>query len=145
MTSSRSLLLRALFDQPRDRTAEELAYEIHRIAPDINMSTVYRNLDELERLGMVVHAHLGYGPTVYNLAALAHGHLVGEICAAVIETPAELFDSLARAAVPGTPSTSTRVISRCSTAVRTVVASSEVARRVRFKADPRAAATQGAS
>jgi len=101
ITSSRRLLLQALFDDPRERTAEELGQEIHRIAPDINMSTIYRNLDELERLGVVVHAHLGHGPAVFSLAALAHGHLVCEECGAVIELPAELFDGLAGAARSG--------------------------------------------
>jgi Fur family ferric uptake transcriptional regulator len=95
ITSSRRLLLQALFNNPEERTAEELAEEIHRVAPDVNMSTVYRNLDELEQVGVVVHAHLGHGPAVFSLAALAHGHLVCEECAAVIEIPAELFDTLA--------------------------------------------------
>jgi Fur family ferric uptake transcriptional regulator len=98
ITPSRRLLLQVLFDNPRDRTAEELAEEIHRVAPDVNMSTIYRNLDELEEAGVVVHAHLGHGPAVFNLAALAHGHLVCEQCAAVIETPSALFESLAQTA-----------------------------------------------
>jgi Fur family transcriptional regulator, ferric uptake regulator len=97
ITSSRRLLLQTLFDDPRERTAEELAEEIHRIAPDVNLSTIYRNLDDLEQLGVVVHAHLGHGPAVYGLAALAHGHLVCENCEAVIELPADLFDDLAGA------------------------------------------------
>jgi Fur family ferric uptake transcriptional regulator len=98
ITSSRRLLLEVLFDNPRDRTAEELAAEIHQVAPDVNMSTIYRNLDELEEAGIGVHAHLGHGPAVFNLAALAHGHLVCENCAAVIETAADIFESLARTA-----------------------------------------------
>jgi Fur family transcriptional regulator, ferric uptake regulator len=98
ITGSRRLLLQVLFDHPRDRTAEELAEQIHQVAPDIAMSTVYRNLEELEQEGVVVHAHLGHGPAVYNLATLAGGHLVCDTCAAVIETSPELFDNLARAA-----------------------------------------------
>jgi Fe2+ or Zn2+ uptake regulation protein len=98
VTSSRRLLLHALFDVPRDRTAEELAAEVHAKAPDINLSTIYRNLDELERLGVVLHAHLAHGPATYHLAALAHGHLVCEQCGAAIEAPADLFSGLSQAA-----------------------------------------------
>ena len=60
------------------RTAEELGAEVQAIAPDVHMSTIYRNLDDLERLGVVVHAHLGHGPATYHLAAGAHGHFVCE-------------------------------------------------------------------
>jgi Fe2+ or Zn2+ uptake regulation protein len=98
VTHSRRLLLHALFDVPRDRTAEELAAEIHAKAPDVNLSTVYRNLDELERLGVVLHAHLAHGPATYQLAALAHGHLVCEQCGVAIEAPDELFSGLSQVA-----------------------------------------------
>ena len=98
VTSSRRLLLHALFDMPRDRTAEDLAAEIQAKAPDINLSTVYRNLDELERLGVVLHAHLAHGPATYHLAARAHGHLVCEECGATIETPGDVFTGLAQTA-----------------------------------------------
>ncbi len=98
VTSSRRLLLRALFDTPGHRTAEELAEEVQAQAPDVHLSTIYRNLDELERLGVVVHAHLGHGPATYHLAAGAHGHFVCEECGAMIEAPDELFQGLSQTA-----------------------------------------------
>jgi len=98
VTSSRRLLLHALFDEPRDRTAEEIAAEIQTNSPDVNLSTIYRNLDELERLGVVVHSHLAHGPATYHLAALAHGHLVCESCGTTIEAPPDLFSGLSRSA-----------------------------------------------
>jgi Fur family ferric uptake transcriptional regulator len=98
VTSSRRLLLRALFDSADHHTAEELAAEVQREAPDIHLSTIYRNLDELERLGVIVHAHLGHGPATYHLAASAHGHFVCEECGKMIEAPDALFVGLARAA-----------------------------------------------
>ena len=98
VTSSRRLLLRALFGANGHRTAEELALEVHAQAPDIALSTVYRNLDELERLGVIVHAHLGHGPATYHLAASAHGHFVCEECGTMVEAPDALFGGLAKAA-----------------------------------------------
>jgi Fur family transcriptional regulator, ferric uptake regulator len=98
VTSSRVLLLRALFDAHGHRTAEELGAEVRAVAPEVHISTIYRNLDDLERLGVVVHAHLGHGPATYHLAAGAHGHFVCEACGAMIEAPDEIFGGLSRAA-----------------------------------------------
>jgi Fur family ferric uptake transcriptional regulator len=97
-TNSRRLLLHALFDARDHVSAEDLARQVQERAPDIHLSTIYRNLEELERLGVVVHAHLGHGPASYHLADAAHGHLVCEECGAMIEAPSELFSTLSRAA-----------------------------------------------
>jgi Fe2+ or Zn2+ uptake regulation protein len=98
ITSSRRFLLRALFDSEGHRTAEELATEVQAQAPDVHLSTIYRNLDELERLGIIVHAHLGHGPATYHLANSVHGHFVCEECGKMIEAPDAIFASLAKAA-----------------------------------------------
>jgi Fe2+ or Zn2+ uptake regulation protein len=98
VTSSRRLLLRALFEARGHRTAEQLAAEVQTGAPEVHLSTIYRNLDELERLGVIVHAHLGHGPATYHLASSAHGHFVCEGCGTMIEAPDELFGGLARVA-----------------------------------------------
>ena len=37
-------------------------------APDVHLSTIYRNLEELEHLGLISHSHLGHGPSSYLLA-----------------------------------------------------------------------------
>ncbi len=98
VTSSRRLLLHALFDEPRHWTAEELAEVVQAQAPDVNLSTIYRNLNELERLGVIVHAHLGHGPATYHLAAGAHSHFVCEACGKSFEAPDELFRGLSKSA-----------------------------------------------
>lgn len=98
ITTSRRLLVEALFGSAAHRTAEELAAVVQNGAPDVHLSTVYRNLDELERLGVVVHAHLGHGPATYHLAARTHGHLVCEVCQATVEAPDEMFAELSTAA-----------------------------------------------
>ena len=98
VTSSRRLLLEALFAGPDHRTAEDLAETVQSEAPDVALSTVYRNLEELEKLGVVVHSHLGHGPATYHLASAAHGHFVCQECGVAVEAPDELFRSLARAA-----------------------------------------------
>jgi Fur family ferric uptake transcriptional regulator len=99
VTTPRRLLVRSLFEAAGHRTAEELAAEIQAQAPDVSISTVYRNLEELERLGVVVHAHLGHGPATYHLASAAHGHLACEKCDAHVEIPDGFFADLRRRAI----------------------------------------------
>jgi Fur family transcriptional regulator, ferric uptake regulator len=98
VTSSRRLLLHVFFDEPGHWTAEELAEAVQAQAPDIHLSTIYRNLEDLERMGVIVHAHLGHGPATYHLAAGAHCHFVCEECGDVFEAPDELLKSLSRSA-----------------------------------------------
>lgn len=95
VTNARRQLVTALFSSREHRTAEDLALEIQQRAPDVHISTVYRNLEELERLGVVVHAHLGHGPASYHLTSRAHSHLVCEVCGVAIEAPDEMFQRLA--------------------------------------------------
>ena len=52
----------------------------------------------LERLGVVVHTHLGYGPAAYQLASHAHAHFICEQCSTRSEAPDELFGGLTRMA-----------------------------------------------
>jgi Fe2+ or Zn2+ uptake regulation protein len=73
-TPARRLLLAALFRDRRHRSAEELADDVQAQAA-VNISTIYRNLGELVRLGVVGRSHLGSGPAAYHLASATHGHL----------------------------------------------------------------------
>jgi len=98
VTTARRQLLQALFDSSEHCTAEDLAAEVHRRAPDVHISTIYRNLDELERLGVIVHSHLGHGAATYHLASVAHSHFVCEVCGTAIEAPKAMFDALAEQA-----------------------------------------------
>ena len=68
-------------------TADDIASAVQAEHPDVHLSTVYRTLDALERLGAVNRLNLGAKGAVYHLAdpAHAHHHLVCEQCGAVIE------------------------------------------------------------
>ena len=99
VTTPRRLLISALIEAAGHRTAEELAETVHTLAPDVHLSTIYRNLEELERLGLVSHSHLGHGPATYHLASEVHGHFVCEECGALFEAPDQLFASLASVAL----------------------------------------------
>ena len=96
-TPSRRVLLEVLFDADGYLSAEELAEAVQAWSPDVHLSTIYRNLEELERLGVVVHSHVGHGPATYQLASLARAHLICEECGVAIEAPDEIFRGLSRA------------------------------------------------
>jgi Fe2+ or Zn2+ uptake regulation protein len=97
-TPARRLLLNALFSSHEHRSAEDLAAEVHTRAPDVHLSTIYRNLEELERLGIIDSTRLGSGPATYHLASAAHGHLACEECGSMTEVPDGMFSDLIRIA-----------------------------------------------
>lgn len=95
-TTARRAILTALFGTREHLTAEAIAAAVQEQAPDIHMSTVYRNLEDLQNLGVVVHSHLGHGPATYQLAASAHAHFICEACQATFEAPPDVFRGLAK-------------------------------------------------
>ena len=91
VTTSRRAILETFLGVGGHVTAESLTARVQTTQPDVHESTVYRFLDELERLGVVDHVHLGHGPAVYHLASDAHHHLVCDRCGTVVEVPEEVF------------------------------------------------------
>jgi Fur family transcriptional regulator, ferric uptake regulator len=81
VSAARRLLLEALFAAGGPVTAEQIAAGSGGRVPESDVGSVYRNLELLERVGLVRHAHLGHGPAVYALAGkLAPAYLVCERC-----------------------------------------------------------------
>ena len=62
-------------------------------APDT--STVYRNLELLEQLGLVWHTHLGKGAPVYHAAEHPHLHVVCQACGEISSADPALLDTAA--------------------------------------------------
>ncbi len=98
VTHVRKVLVQALVSAEGHETADSLVGIVQASVPSANRSTIYRNLDELEQMGLVVHAHLGHGPASYHLAPAAHTHLVCRSCRTEIEMPREWFAELAERA-----------------------------------------------
>ncbi len=97
MTLQRRLVLQALAVARHHTTAEEIAARIRRQHPHVQPSTVYRNLEALEQLGLVTHTHFEDRVTRWHLAdAERHGHLICRACGAETEVPMSMLDPLAR-------------------------------------------------
>jgi Fur family ferric uptake transcriptional regulator len=89
LTPQRELVLNAVRELGH-ATPEDVAAKIHETHPGINLSTVYRNLETLENVGLVQHTHLGHGGATYHAAEeLTHLHLVCENCGSVGDAPIE--------------------------------------------------------
>jgi Fur family transcriptional regulator, ferric uptake regulator len=85
LSTSRRLVLEALFAADGPVSAEYIARGLN-----LELSSVYRNLETLEQHGLVRHVHLGHGPGLYAL--LAGGdreYLFCERCAAVVAVAPE--------------------------------------------------------
>ena len=93
VTTARRLVISTLLDARGHVTAEDLAVNIQEQHPEIHLSTVYRTLDSLEKLGIVEHTHVGHGPAVYHVG-ITHQHLVCEECGAVIDVPTQLLEGV---------------------------------------------------
>jgi len=94
-TSPKRILLEVLFADDRHLTADQIGEAVQARAPDVHMTTIYRNLEDLQRLGVIAHTHLGHGPVTYHLASHAHAHLVCAECGIRITAPDSIFDGLA--------------------------------------------------
>jgi Fur family ferric uptake transcriptional regulator len=96
LTPQRQLVLEAVGELGH-ATPDEIAASVRRTATGVNISTVYRNLELLEELGLVQHTHLGHGAPTYSVASDdEHVHLVCRDCGAVDEIDSSLLEELVR-------------------------------------------------
>lgn len=92
LSAPRRHLLEALFEGDGPVTAAQLA---HTLALD--ESSVYRNLEVLERHGLVHHVHLGHGPGLYVLVRDREAeYLYCERCRKVITVAPDQLESARR-------------------------------------------------
>ena len=93
-TAQRTMVYNAIVRLGGHCTADEIATELHKSKPGFPRSTVYRALEALTASGSVYAAHLGDGPTHYELASGDHHHAVCQVCGGVLHIQEELVNSL---------------------------------------------------
>jgi Fur family ferric uptake transcriptional regulator len=67
VSAARRLVIEALYRAEGPVTAEEIAGGLGGRLPGSDLGSVYRNLDTLEREGLIGHAHVGHGAGLYAL------------------------------------------------------------------------------
>ncbi len=86
LTPQRIMVLSAIEDSDDHISAEEIYAQIAAKYPQVNISTVYRTLELLKRLGLVTETDLGGGRVRYHSADKGHHHhLVCEKCGTIID------------------------------------------------------------
>jgi Fur family transcriptional regulator, ferric uptake regulator len=94
VTPQRQLVLEAI-GKLDHATPEEIAASVQETARGVNISTIYRTLELLDKLGLVTHTHLGHGAPTYHLATESdHVHLVCQDCGRVTEVSPDAIRAL---------------------------------------------------
>jgi Fur family ferric uptake transcriptional regulator len=90
VSTPRRLIIEALFAADGPASAAQLGGEL-----SLDESSVYRNLELLERRGLCRHVHLGHGPGLYALVGRDDGeYLYCERCGAITVLGPEELDSV---------------------------------------------------
>lgn len=94
LTPQRELILEAV-QRLGHATPDEVLAEVRSSSSAVNVSTVYRNLEVLEELGLVRHAHLSdRAPTYHSVGGHEHFHLVCRNCGKVASVDPDVLTPL---------------------------------------------------
>lgn len=90
ITEPRRIIIDILAGTKEHVSAEEVYMQVHRVYPNVGLTTVYRTLDLLEGMGVVAKLHFGDGRSRYELIESLtkrghHHHLVCTKCKRVID------------------------------------------------------------
>jgi len=90
ITVPRQAILEVLSKESKHLSAEDIFLKVHRVYPDIGLTTVYRTLNLLTQIGLVLKFDFGDGRARYELSSgprkeKHHHHLVCIKCNRIID------------------------------------------------------------
>ena len=95
LTPQRMMILSAIENSDDHISAEEIYSQVVAKYPNVNISTVYRTLELLERLKLVTETDLGGGRVRYHPVDKGrHHHLVCQDCGAIADFDESVLASL---------------------------------------------------
>jgi len=95
LTPQRLMILSAMESSHDHISAEEIYAQVAAKYPNVNISTVYRTLELLKKLGLVYEINLGEGRIRYHAEGSGHHHhLVCQSCGKVIDIDESTLSSL---------------------------------------------------
>jgi len=99
ITPQRMEILKALVNDPRHPTADEIYTTVKETFPMISLATVYKTVNLLVEMGEVIEIDRGHGKAHYDaLRPHAHPHLVCIDCDDVVDVDmnglSELYDQV---------------------------------------------------
>lgn len=88
-TAPREAVLELLSRTPKHLSAKEIHAALYRIYPEIGLTTVYRTLDLLSRIGLIAKIAIGDGQNRYEFKPhekkAHHHHLICTRCGRIID------------------------------------------------------------
>ena len=95
LTPQRMMVLSAIENSDNHISAEEIYAQVVTKYSHVNISTVYRTLELLKRLGLVTETDLGGGRVRYHPTDKGHHHhLVCQECGKIIDLDESVLSSL---------------------------------------------------
>lgn len=95
LTPQRMLVLAAIENSDNHITAEEIHAQVVTKYPHVNISTVYRTLELLKKLGLVMETHLAGDRVGYHPADKGHHHhLICSECGRMVDLDESVLISL---------------------------------------------------
>ena len=90
MTKPREAILGVMEKTKDHLSAEDIYLAVHKFYPNIGLTTIYRNLELLVEMGLIVKFEFGHGKAKYELADQYskkehHHHLVCKKCSRIFE------------------------------------------------------------
>jgi len=90
ITVPRQVILDVLSEEGKHLSAEDVFLKVHKVYPEIGLTTVYRTLNLLTQIGLVLKFDFGDGRARYELAGRTqqekhHHHLVCTKCNRIID------------------------------------------------------------
>ena len=83
MTPQRDVLLRVLSHTSGHPTADDLFRQVRAVLPSVSHATVYRNLQDLVRAGLIGTLERAGGATQFEINPESHHHFVCRSCGEV--------------------------------------------------------------
>ncbi|MFH1651094.1 MAG: Fur family transcriptional regulator [Chloroflexota bacterium] len=95
LTPQRLMVLEAVAQSEHHISAEEIFAQVVARYPHINISTIYRTMELLKRLGLVTETDMGGGRVRYHPAHKGrHHHLVCQYCGRIIDLDEKVLNPL---------------------------------------------------
>ncbi|MBA2640411.1 MAG: transcriptional repressor [Nocardioidaceae bacterium] len=100
VTAPRRAVIAVLAATDEHLSAAQVAERAQALGADLHLASVYRALETLIRLRLVVHTHLAGGSTTYHLTtdSSPHRHVHAQCvgCGAVVDVPEEWLSAVSR-------------------------------------------------
>ena len=96
MTPQRIAIVTEIMTTPGYVIPMQVIKHIREHVPGVSPSTVYRTMERLEQVGVLVHVHLESGVGYHRLDNVQHVHLICTRCGAENELPKSALDRLER-------------------------------------------------